>query len=151
MPIKFVHTNIISKDWRLLSNFYVNVFNCKIISSERNLSGDWLEKGTGVKNASLQGVHLQLPGYDESGPTLEIFQYHKNHERINPARANQEGFGHIAFHVDNVEEILEKIISSGGRKIGEIINKDFPQGTLVFAYATDPEENIIEIQNWKSS
>jgi len=149
MSIKYVHTNIIAKNWKLLSDFYIKVFDCKPVPPERNLKGDWLEKGTCVKNASLQGVHLLLPGYDKGGPTLEIFQYKENEGKLNPI-ANREGFGHIAFSVDSVEAILEKMISFGGTKFGEVIKKDFDKGTLIFTYAKDPEGNIIELQTWET-
>jgi len=68
MNIKFVHTNIVSSDWKKLADFYINVFECIPILPERNLSGNWLDKGTGLKNASLTGVHLRLPGYGKNGP-----------------------------------------------------------------------------------
>jgi predicted enzyme related to lactoylglutathione lyase len=146
--LKYVHTNIIAKNWRLLSDFYIKVFECKPVPPERNLKGDWLENGTGVKNASLQGVHLLLPGFDKDGPTLEIFQYQENEDKPNPV-ANREGFGHIAFSVDNVEIVLKKMISSGGTKLGEVVRNDSAKGTLIFTYARDPEGNIIELQTWE--
>lgn len=150
MSIRYTHTNIISKDWKTLVNFYVEVFDCTILPPERNLSGDWLEKGTSVKDAKLNGVHLLLPGFGENGPTLEIFQYHQNEEKTIPPRANREGFGHIAFHVDNVEEFLEKVLKHKGEQLGEIVTRDFPGKKLTFVYATDPEGNIVEIQNWQN-
>ena len=148
MSIKYIHTNIVSTDWRKLAEFYIKVFNCKIVPPERNLSGDWLNKGIGLKNASLNGVHLRLPGFGENGPTIEIFQYNKNEEKPMPPRANREGFGHIAFHVDDVEVVLNQIVSGGGRQLGEIATTKFPKGILTFVYTADPEGNIVEIQNW---
>ena len=150
MGTKFIHTNIISKDWRTLAAFYVKVFDCKILQPERNLAGVWLEKGTGVQNAKIKGVHLQLPGFDENGPTLEIFQYEENEPGSFTFKANREGFRHIAFHVDNVKKVLDRILKFGGKRLGEIVKRDFPNGQLTFIYTTDPEGNIIEIQNWKS-
>ncbi|MGA1977986.1 MAG: VOC family protein [Bacteroidales bacterium] len=146
--MKFVHTNIIAKNWRLLSEFYIKVFECKPVPSERNLKGVWLENGTGVKNAALQGIHLLLPGFDKDGPTLEIFQYQENEDKPYPM-ANREGFGHIAFSVDNIEMIIEKMILNGGSKLGKIVKKDYAKGSLVFTYAKDPEGNIIELQTWE--
>jgi predicted enzyme related to lactoylglutathione lyase len=143
--MKYVHTNIIAKNWRLLSDFYIKVFECIPVPPERNLEGDWLERGTGVKNASLQGIHLLLPGFGKNGPTLEIFQYQENKEKLK-AIANREGFGHIAFSVANIEEVLEKMILSGGTKLGEVVKKDFDKETITFTYAKDPEGNIIELQ-----
>lgn len=149
MATKYVHTNIISRDWRKLADFYIEVFDCRSTSSERNLSGDWLEKGTAVKNARLKGIHLVLPGYEKDEPTLEIFQYEEMEEKL-PSVANRVGLGHLAFAVDDVQAVLDKLIKNGGQKIGEVVNKDYGSGTLTFTYAADPEGNIIEIQNWKS-
>ncbi|MEL6987619.1 MAG: hypothetical protein AAGK97_07280, partial [Bacteroidota bacterium] len=50
---KYVHTNIIANDWRLLADFYCNVFDCSIKPPARNQKGVWLEKGTGVNGAEL--------------------------------------------------------------------------------------------------
>ncbi len=114
------------------------------------LNPEWLEKGTGVKNAEIHGVHLLLPGFGDKGPTLEVFQYAENEEKPSKPKSNREGFGHIAFHVDNVEEMLTKIVKYGGAKLGEVTTKNFANGYLVFVYATDPEGNIVEIQKWSS-
>ena len=146
--MKYIHTNIIAKDWKKLSDFYIKVFHCKPVPPERNFKGDWLGKCTGVINASLKVMHLLLPGFDENGPTLEIFQYQENEYKPNPV-ANREGFGHIAFYVDDVEAVLEEMISSGGTTLGEVIRKEFGKGTLICVYAKDPEGNIIELQNYE--
>ncbi len=146
--MKYVHTNIISENWEKLAEFYANVFECTPVLPERNLSGNWLDKGTNLKNASLTGIHLRLSGYEKNGPTLEIFQYNKMIEKGHPA-ANRKGFGHIAFHVDDVSQVVKKTISFGGKLVGEVINtKIEKKGILTFAYLKDPEDNIIEIQNW---
>jgi len=146
--MKYVHTNIIAKNWKLLSEFYIKVFDCKPVLPERDIKGDWLEKGTGVKNASLHGIHLLLPGFDNDGPTLEIFQYHENENKPNPV-ANREGFGHIAFLVPDVDDILNKMIFHGGTKLGEVVKKKLNYDTITFTYAKDPEGNIIELQAWE--
>ena len=151
MEIKYVHTNIVSSDWKNLANFYIQVFNCKPVSPERDISGEWLEKGTNVKNASIKGIHLQLPGYENNGPTLEIFQYSEIVESGIPV-SNKKGFGHIAFQVKNVQDIVAKVIQFGGQLLGEIVTTTIENvGDLCFAYVKDPEENIIEIQNWDYS
>ena len=70
--MRFAHTNIAAKDWKKLSDFYINVFECKIKPPQRNLSGKWLDKATGLTNAKLEGVHLFLPGHGDNPPTLPI-------------------------------------------------------------------------------
>lgn len=147
--MKYVHTNIISRNWRKLAQFYIDVFDCTPVPPERKLSGEWLERGTGLQGAELQGVHLRLPGYGNKGPTLEIFQYKKHKRGINPA-VNRPGFTHIAFRVVDMKETLQKVISSGGKALGKIVTKEIEgTGTISFVYTTDPEGNIIEIQKWE--
>ena len=146
---KFVHINIISENWGKLAQFYERVFGCKCVLPERDMSGKWIEDGTGVFNAHIKGIHLRLPGYDENGPTLEIFQYNRNILGEKP-KINQTGLVHIAFLVDDVESALSKVLSEGGSQLGKIVMKDIPEvGKLIFVYAKDPEGNIIELQNWE--
>ncbi len=147
--MRYAHTNIISKDWKKLSDFYIQIFECTIVPPIRNQSGEWLSKGTGVKNAKLQGVHLLLPGHGKNGATLEIHQYDKveDQEEISP---NKRGFGHLAFEVDDVEKILMAIELNGGKRNGEITQSIINDvGVITFVYARDPEGNLIELQNWK--
>jgi predicted enzyme related to lactoylglutathione lyase len=145
---KFVHTNIIAQDWRRLADFYQQVLGCTPMPPERNLSGRWLEDGTGVSGAEIRGIHLRLPGFGEQGPTLEIFQY--NHQQERPATAiNRPGFAHIAFAVDDVEAARDAVLAAGGGTVGEVVAVDVPgAGTVTFVYLTDPEGNIIELQHW---
>ncbi|MCX6233899.1 MAG: VOC family protein [Bacteroidetes bacterium] len=147
--IKFVHTNIIAKDWKKLAQFYMDVFECEPLYPERNLSGDWIDKMTRIPDVKIKGIHLKLPGYD-NGPTLEIFEYNKASGTTNDQSINDLGFGHIAFHVSDVEDTIDKLIAMGGKKYGELIEKEITGlGILKTIYALDPEGNIIEIQNWK--
>ena len=95
MDIRYVHTNLVAKDWRKLADFYIKDLGCKEKKPERNLSGKWLDEATSLKNTHLRGIHLYLPGYKKNGPTLEIFQYQQNN-KIKYKKANNEGFSPIA-------------------------------------------------------
>ena len=145
---QFVHTNIVARDWKRLARFYEKVFQCKPVPPERKLSGLWLEKGTGIPGARIEGIHLRLPGLGDDGPTLEIFQYSQQEERQETA-INRPGFAHIAFSVDDVEVARQTVIRAGGGTIGEIVSVEIPDaGKIQFIYLTDPEGNIIELQHW---
>jgi predicted enzyme related to lactoylglutathione lyase len=145
---RFAHINIVAQDWRRLAQFYQEVFGCIPVPPERNLSGDWLEKGTGFAGAEIHGIHLRLPGCEKKGPTLEIFQYNiqKNAQQ---AAINRPGFAHIAFAVDDVEAARDAVIAAGGFRIGELVTVRIPgAGLITFVYVADPEGNIIELQRW---
>jgi predicted enzyme related to lactoylglutathione lyase len=150
MAIKYVHTNIVSKNWRVLADFYIKIFDCKEVPPKRDLSGEWLEKATGLKYPHLIGMHLRLPGFGDNGPTLEIFQYDEMLEKTTQSSANRVGLGHLAFEVDDVSTTLNLLLEKGGHKLGEVVVQEISGvGEITFTYATDPEGNIIEIQSWR--
>ena len=147
--VKYVHTNLVARNWEKLAQFYIDVFNCEPIYPERDLSGEWIDRITMISEAHIEGIHLRLPGY-ENGPTLEIFRYENNDSKENKKNINQYGFAHIAFHVDDVDEVLERFLEHGGSKYGQLVEKEMKGlGILTIIYAKDPEGNIVEIQNWK--
>ena len=148
MNITYAHTNIIARDWRLLARFYERVFDCSFVPPERDQQGDWLARGTGVADAHIQGAHLRLPGHGPNGPTLEIYSYTAMEPKAAPA-ANRQGFGHLAFVVDDVPALLASVLASGGSALGEVVSREVVGvGLLTFVYVTDPEGNIIELQHW---
>jgi catechol 2,3-dioxygenase-like lactoylglutathione lyase family enzyme len=109
------------------------------------MSGAWLDQLTSLQNAHLSGVHLRLPGYGDDSPTLEIFGYNQLIESELPS-ANQCGFGHIAFAVDDVDQALQAVIAAGGGTVGNIVTTEIDRvGVLRVVYARDPEGNIVEL------
>lgn len=148
MRARYVHTNLIAEDWRRLADFYSQVFGCAPVPPERDYSGAALDAGTGIAMARLSGVHLRLPGYEDGGPTLEIYTY--NVLATPGTRAvNRPGYGHIAFEVDDVARARHEVLAHGGQPVGEIVTLTTAIGTRVtWCYVTDPEGNAIELQAW---
>lgn len=148
MKVKYVHTNLIARDWKTLAKFYTDVFGCTLVPPERDYQGDALDAGTGLKGAHMTGAHFRLPGYGDNGPTLEIYNYNHLVDGSTPA-VNRPGFGHLAFEVDDVHEARKEVEANGGGAIGEIVTLTTKVGTKVtWCYMTDPEGNIIELQSW---
>jgi len=117
------------------------------VPPERDLSGEWLDKATGLSGSHISGIHLRLPGHGDDGPTLEIFQYSSmpEHPSVNP---NTPGFSHIAFAVDDVPAAARAAFNHGGSAVGALTVREVPGvGLLTFQYVADPEGNIIEVQN----
>ena len=100
---RYVHTNLIARDWRALAGFYQSLFGCIVVPPVRDYSGPALETGTGMAGATLQGVHLRLPGGGGDGPTLETYSYSPPVDAPAPA-VNRPGFAHIAFAVASVAD-----------------------------------------------
>jgi predicted enzyme related to lactoylglutathione lyase len=148
MPITYVHTNLIARDWRRLVAFYEQAFGCVRVLPERHLTGESLARGSGVVSARIDGIHLRLPGFGtEGGPTLEIFQYAEHAEVPEPV-ANRLGFGHIAFAVDDVMAARAAVLAAGGTAVGAVETASIAgSGTITWTYMRDPEGNIVELQH----
>jgi predicted enzyme related to lactoylglutathione lyase len=146
---RYGHTNLIAKDWRALARFYESVLGCVLVPPERHYRGENLERGTGVSGAEVRGAHLRLPGHGPDGPTIEIFTYTTLADRpataVKPPRLRPH-----CLMVDDVGEAREDVLAAGGRAIGEVVTLTAPDGARVtWTYVTDPEGNVIELQNWK--
>jgi predicted enzyme related to lactoylglutathione lyase len=149
LEARYVHTNLIAHDWHALARFYEDIFGCVRVLPERDLSGPVMEAGTGIADAHLRGVHLRLPGYDDTGPTLEIFTYEQSMDRP-PAAVNRPGYGHIAFSVADVAAARDAVLAAGGSAVGEVVTTAVSgKGHITWCYVTDPEGNIIELQSWQ--
>jgi predicted enzyme related to lactoylglutathione lyase len=147
--IRYVHTNIVARDWRTLAGFYTRVFGCTRKPPERNLRGDWLDGLTALRNAHIRGIHLLLPGHGSAGPTLEIFEYSPKKD-ARPSSINRPGFAHIAFSVPDVKKTLLSVKRNGGSSVGTIVAASIEGvGMIDVVYARDPEGNIIELQRWE--
>jgi predicted enzyme related to lactoylglutathione lyase len=147
---RYVHTNLIARDWRRLARFYQDVFGCVPVPPERDLSGAEMEAGTGVPGARLRGVHLRLPGRGADGPTLEVFEYTHNAPEVERA-VNRPGFAHIAFAVDSVAEARDEVLSHGGTALGDVVTVAVSATSRVtWCYVKDLEGNIIELQHASS-
>jgi len=146
--MRYVHTNLVARDWRRLARFYETVLGCRPVPPRRCQAGPWLEEGTGVAGARLEGMHLRLPGHGERGPTLEIYRYDPE-VPATAAAANVPGLRHLAFEVDDVEAALAAVLEGGGSSVGRPTRVRLPSlGALTFVYAADPEGNLLELQHW---
>jgi catechol 2,3-dioxygenase-like lactoylglutathione lyase family enzyme len=136
---------------KIFADFYRAVFGCTPKPPKRKQEGEWLEQGTGVKDASLEGVHLLLPGHGDEGPTLEIYTYgNLLSSPVGPA--NRRGLGHIAFEVADVHATAQSVVGHGGSLAGAVTEREIEGiGVVTFVYARDPEGNLIELQCWRRS
>jgi predicted enzyme related to lactoylglutathione lyase len=149
MNAKYVHTNLIARDWRVLADFYTAVFGCVLVPPVRDYRSPDLDRLTGMPDAHQFGAHLRLPGWGDEGPTLEIFGFGALIEP-NSRAVNRLGFGHIAFHVDDVDAARTQVLAQGGAAVGEVVTLTNAVGARVtVCYMTDPEGNAIELQRWQ--
>lgn len=135
--------NLLSKDWRKPARFYIDVFNCKTLFSERDMQGDWIAKMTNIENVHIAGIHVQLHGCPE-GPTLEIFTNDKPVERSLPTQINEIDYTYIEFQVEIVKKYVNRILAHGGSFYEEIVYSEIKDiGHLTAVYMRDPEKILL--------
>ncbi|MEQ9619820.1 MAG: VOC family protein [Deltaproteobacteria bacterium] len=151
MKIRFAHLSITATDLKKLSEFYMKALGFVPALAEKGFSGEWVEKGTGVKGADFRRIHLRLPGSEDS-PLLEIIQYTETIDGASRGPANSAGIRHVAFEVEsdeNLRKLFDLVIRNGGGKLGEISSHRVEGlGEVSFVYMTDPEGNIVELVSW---
>ncbi len=146
--IRYAHTNLVANDWRKIAGFYVRVFGCEPVSSERDNSGPDFDALTAIPGGRVRGQHLRLPGHGELGPTLEVFQFEPR-ESNELRLLNRPGLAHLAFEVEDVAAKREQVLAEGSCDLGQIVTINIPgAGRLTLSYMRDPEGNIVELQRW---
>ena len=148
LQARYTHTNLIAQTgtrWPIFTSACLAAFPCR--PNAISAAPSW-KREPGVPGAHLRGMHLRLPGFGGTGPTLEVFNYNTLEDR--PATAvNRPGFGHIAFAVDDVPAAREAVLAAGGRAVGEVVTTSIATGAkLTWCYVADPEGNVIELQAW---
>ncbi len=151
LDARFAHTNLTVTDLDLMSAFYCDVFGCRPTMDVERYGGPWVEAITAVPGAAIDVQHLRLPGGGEDGPTLELIRYAEGvgAQALDPRRP---GFGHVAFHVDDVGAAIAAVEAAGGGRVGKVASVHIPgRGSVTEVYVTDPEGNIIELCCWTAA
>ncbi|PJZ75604.1 VOC family protein [Leptospira neocaledonica] len=131
--IRFLHVNINTKDWTKTLSFYSKIFETSSTGFERDYKGDFIEKLTGIQGIEIKGRHLPLPGYDEGGPTVEIFTYNNFSEK-GPLEKSDAGKIAVGFLTSDLRSAANKILQDGG-----ILTEEY-NNTIMFK---DPDGNLI--------
>lgn len=105
---KLHHVNLRVADYPAARRFYVEGVGCECCGERRHRDGFMMSM-------------LHLPG----GGTIELVG-----AGIGPLPEDFEqrtgSYVHLALEVDNVEEMLERLLACGGTQRGEIKDKDLP-------------------------
>src|SRR5205823_10392937 len=112
-------------------------------SHRAHQSGEMVEQITGVKGAELKLAVVKAPG----GHKIELLEYlappdRKRHVDLRPCDV---GSVHIAFTVDDLDAILQKIAASGWKAAGKPQTlQSGPNAGKRVVYVRDPDGTTIE-------
>ena len=133
------HTGIVVRDLERTANFYRGI---GFINDNQAIEeGEFIDQVTGLKNTKLEWIKLKAP----DGYLLELLQYHSHPEEIEiiQQKSNKLGCSHMAFGVDNIDQICEKIQNLGGSIVNPPALTDDKKVRV--AYCHDVEGVLIEI------
>ena len=133
------HVGLVVKDLAKQESFY-SALGFRRFKSEIE-SGRFIEQVTGIDKVEIEWVKMTLP----EGMVLELLKYRQpeSQVRCEKAHADRLGCSHIAFTVNQIDEICNVIEDNGG----SVVNPPEPSsdGQVKVAYCHDPEGILLEI------
>lgn len=139
-PIRrFDHIGITVADLDTVTGFFVGLgFETE---GRTILEGEFLDTVIGIPNARTELVMLRLP---DGGTGLELASFIRpNHEPGSPdARANVLGYRSVAFEVDDLVGILDRLAGDGYELVGGVGEYE---GMWCMASVRGPEGIIVSL------
>lgn len=145
--IQLHHVNITAKDVKKITDFYVNVFGCRVLVEGLQFGPDPKDDIGRVSRqpagVTISGSMLEFPPLVEGqkGTRFEILSFSGGGE-THKLRTNDYGINHLCFTMDDLEGVLKRLLENGG-ELYSILHDDLSEMEAVFAY--DPEGNMLEL------
>jgi len=140
--MKLNHITLVVKDIEKSKKFYQDVLGLEP-GFGKLIEGDQYSKVTGFSGLKLRFLVLKVP---DSNVIIELAQF------VNPLQEINTDFRHIAFEVDDVDEVYGRVRDSGVEVVSEPVTIS-GQGKGLdgkkFFYFRDIDGNLIEILNKK--
>jgi catechol 2,3-dioxygenase-like lactoylglutathione lyase family enzyme len=111
-------------------------------SDPGTFSGEWIDRIIGLENVTVETVMARAP---DGSDIFEVvrFQSPSGAGAREPAPAtNRPGLRHVAFKVDDVRGVVDRVREAGWETVGEIV--DF-ENTFLLCYVRGPEGLIVEL------
>jgi catechol 2,3-dioxygenase-like lactoylglutathione lyase family enzyme len=140
MPVqRLEHVGIVFDDLQAATEFFLD------LGLERDgatpVQGDWVDNVIGLKDVQADMVMMRTP---DGGGKLELTKFRKPADNRGPhaLAANRLGIRHIAFVVDDVNAIVDKLRGKGVNTVGKV--QDY-EDCYRLCYIRGPEGIIVEL------
>jgi catechol 2,3-dioxygenase-like lactoylglutathione lyase family enzyme len=133
------HVGIVVEDLAAAKAFFFEVgFESQ---GEGQVEGDWVDRVVGLEGIRVDYAMLQTP---EDDGRLELIKFHApagpGGDRQAPA--NVPGLRHIAFIVDDLDAVLDRLQAHGAELVGEV---ERYENIFRLCYIRGPEGIIVEL------
>jgi catechol 2,3-dioxygenase-like lactoylglutathione lyase family enzyme len=135
----FVHIGLVVEDLDETVRFLSLLgLNC---GEPGTFGGEWIDRIIGLENVTVEVVMVRAP---DGTDVLEVVRFQSpsaGAQEPAPA-ANRPGLRHIAFKVDDVRGVVERVRAAGWETIGELVDYE---NTFLLCYVRGPEGLIVEL------
>ena len=104
-------------------------------------SGEWIDRIIGLENATVEVVMARAP---DGSDVFEVVRFRSpSAGALEPApAANRPGLRHVAFKVDDLRGVVDRVREAGWETVGEIVDYE---STFLLCYVRGPEGLIVEL------
>ena len=104
-------------------------------------SGDWIGRIIGLENVTVEVVMARAPDGSDVFEVVRFVSPSDTGHEPTPG-VNRPGLRHVAFKVDDVRGVVERIREAGWETVGEIVNYE---DIFLLCYVRGPEGLIVEL------
>lgn len=132
------HVGIVVEDLAAAVAFFVELG--LELEGEASVEGEWVGRVIGLGDVSSDIVMLRVP--DGQG-VIELSQFHRPDVRSEPpAPSNTTGLRHIAFEVDDLDDVIARLAARGAEPVGEVVDYE---GVYRLCYVRGPAGILVEL------
>jgi lactoylglutathione lyase len=140
------HFNLIVSDMQKTKDFYNRLLGLEI-ALETVIEDQEFSRGVGLPGTKVIATFFRLPN---NAGLIETFQYEnpKGRSVRSDAKANDGGWGHLCFQVDDIEKTYKELQAKGIKFLSTpvTISKQHPRFAGVrFCYFLGPDREVLEV------
>jgi catechol 2,3-dioxygenase-like lactoylglutathione lyase family enzyme len=135
----FVHIGLVVEDLDETVRFLALLgFDC---GKPGVFSGEWIDRIIGLQDVTVEVAMARAPDGSDMFEVVRFQSPSAGAQEPAPA-ANRPGLRHVAFTVDDVRGVVDRVREAGWETVGEIV--DF-ESTFLLCYVRGPEGLIVEL------
>lgn len=135
----FVHVGLVVEDLDEMVRFLALLgFDCGEPGAS---SGEWIDRIVGLENVAVEVVMARTLDGSDMFEVVRFLSPSAGAQEQAPA-ANRPGLRHIAFTVDDVRGLVDRVRDAGWDTVGEIVDYE---NMFLLCYVRGPEGLIVEL------
>jgi len=137
------HTSYTVSDLSRTLAFYRDLLGFEVLRERPSITNTYFRKIVGFPDGVVRDALLRIPG---STHYLELFEYKQPRGVTMDLKPNNPGSSHIAYYVDDLQEMYPRLKEAGVEFVSEPIYLDEGPNTGGWAvYMKDPDGIILEL------